>query len=400
MKYFMEKIIIVVVVCILSLIETYAAEAFRCEEDPVFCTIGNFLEDYVYKVPDAFLEREGLEKDQTKWIDAEQERYYSDQLGSAGYSLIHAGSGGSAGNTGVGVGKFGLKVLAMGVLGDDLIASEFRRSSNQNEIELTEISAINPQLGTGVCYVLVTPDGKRTMLTNLGVSKKIVVSDEHIEKAARARYLLVEGFSFEPEETHSSIRRVAQRTKENNNSVVLTLSAEFCVANHKEDMLTFIEDYVDIVLGNEGEALLLTGACSAKCAAYILQNMGKRGAITCGSEGAYVFDKDSIYFIESPTVGEVVDTTGAGDQFAAGLIYGLNQGMSLDKAGQIAAFCAGDVIQDWGAHPHSSELKMLVEAGTPYLNISVIPVDGECGDSALTERENLPFEILREGNVG
>ena len=359
----MEKIIIVIVVCILSLIETYAMDKFRDGLPSEFdcCVIGNALYDIEYRVSDEMLNEWGLVKDETKWVSASEMDDYDRLLKARGCQIVSEGSGGSGINTAGGVSRLGLNVVVMGVVADDRIGKQLLTSYDDNKLTFLSVPSVNPLLGTGQCIVLITPDGKRTMITNLGVSKEISYVEDYIHIAAKSKYVIFETFLFEPEITYNTMVRLAEETKRNGNYVILSLSAEFLAVRYKDRILEFISQYANIVIGNEAEARALTGACSGLCAAQHLLDMNKIAAVTCGENGSFIAGRESnsetcdekaLYKIESPVVGSVIDTVGAGDQYLAGLTWSLFYNLSISDAGKIATLCAVDVIGKWGALPH------------------------------------------------
>ncbi len=359
----MEKIIIVIAVCILSLIETYAMDKFRDGLPPEFdcCVIGNALYDIEYSVSDEMLTEWGLVKDETKWVSASEMDNYDQLLKARGCQIISEGSGGSGINTAGGMSRLGLNVAIMGVVSDDQIGEKLFTSYDSNKLTFLPVPSVNPLLGTGQCIVLITPDGKRTMITNLGVSKEISCVEDYIQIAAKSKYVIFETFLFEPELTYNTMVRLAEETKKNGNYIILSLSAEFLAIRYRDRILEFISQYANIVIGNEAEAIALTGTCSGLCAAQYLLGMNKVAAVTCGENGSFIAgresnseacDEEALYKIESPVVYSVIDTVGAGDQYLAGLTWSLFKGLPLADAGKIATLCAVDVIGKWGALPH------------------------------------------------
>ena len=322
-----------------------------------FVAISNLLRDTLYHTNDKFLTDNNLPQGQTLWVNAT----CAAELQAIAENMcqkIQSGPGGSAGNTMVGLSNLGLNVGLIGSLADDALAQVYIQSLNEKSIQYRLTPAQDQNLGSGTCSVFVTTNAygnvERTMITNLGVSGDIRLSSEHINWAANAQCLLIEGYAFEPEATYASICKAASMATDYGNYVALTLSADFCVKKHRTKINKFIDKYVGILLGNESEAMELTGTSDPLDAATAFKNKKLSGAVTCGSKGAYVFNESDIYFINPPAVAKVVDTTGAGDQFAAGFLYELFRSSSIINAGQMGAYCAGEVIKHWGAHPQES----------------------------------------------
>ncbi|MDP3371329.1 MAG: adenosine kinase [Candidatus Paracaedibacteraceae bacterium] len=296
----------------------------------------------------------------TTWINGTQAEELNQAIQHTHCKKEYEGPGGSAANTIAGLKALGMEVGIIGALAADILGNEYIASLNAKGIKYRLTPAQNKKRGSGTCTVLITENeagiSERTMLTNLGVSGEIIVSEEDLLWLTTAQCLLVEGYLFRPESTYESICYAAERMKSAGKKVALTLSADFCVSGNRDKMLDFINSYVDIVVGNETEAQLLTDASTPEMAAEILKEKKLKGAVTCGANGAYVFDETGVYFIDSPEVSaeRVKDTTGAGDQFLAGFLYELFNDGSIQNAGKTGAFCAGDVIKQWGGQPHNS----------------------------------------------
>lgn len=322
-----------------------------------FVAISNLLYDQTFIIPFDSLNTSistivpHMKIGSTTWIDAEQAQKLSDEMTQ--YSVQYKGPGGSAANTVVGLKHHGEEVGLIGSLANDGLGELYVKSLEEKKIQyrITPIDDHSP--GSGNCTVLVTHENisERTMLTNLGVSGKVIISDEDLEWLSRAECLIVEGYLFQPECTYQTICKAAAKMKKNNKKVALTLSADFCVSNSLEEMMDYIQSYVDIIVGNENEMKELTQVDSPLKAAFILSDLGLTGAVTCGNSGAYVFNSTRIIFISCPSVTNVIDTTGAGDQFFAGFLYGLFNNKELGAAGHVGAYRAGQIVQLWGGQP-------------------------------------------------
>lgn len=322
-----------------------------------FVAISNLLFDTIVKVPHEVLDSSivpiipHLAKGSTTWVNAGQSEVLSVEIRK--YNKEYSGPGGSAANTIAGLKKLGEEVGVIGALANDNWAVSYKKSLKAKQIQYRTTYIRDHSLGSGNCTVLITNKDKseRTMLTNLGVSGSIVISYENLSWILSAECLIVEGYLFHPEETYQTICLVAEEMKQNNKKVALTLSADFCVRNNLDRIKKYMDSYVDIIIGNDTEMQILTKKQSAPQACEYLRSKGLVGAVTCGADGAYVFDHDEVHFIQSPQTVEIVDTTGAGDQFLAGFLYGLFNEKSLFESGQIGATFAGKIIQSWGGQP-------------------------------------------------
>ena len=364
--------IITFVLFIAFTFSTAVASSFTSKEERALdiSTITNCIHDTFYKVSRDFLKDNGLITDGTSLIDSKEAERLATLAENADYPEIYSEAGGSTGNSVVTLKNLGLDVCLIGTLADDPLAESYKSSLEKKDILYRPVPPQQNELGSGTCTIFISKNENggfdRAMYTSLGVSGDIQLSPENIEEAGKAKCFLAEGYSFNnaTPRTSDSVRSVAAKTIANDNLVALTLSADFCVEFFLTQIQAFITDYASIVIGNESEAKILTHTEDALSAVKRLKAQGKRGAITCGSRGAYAYDATGIYFISCPNVDPtaVVDPTGAGDVFAAGLIYGLLAGKSIVEAGQIAALCAGEVIKVYGGHTHTS-LAEIVSSG-------------------------------------
>lgn len=372
-----------------------------------FAAISNLLFDRTSHTTKSFLNEtiknivQDVNIGSTTWINGEQ----ADAIRIAVQDCCqtsYQGAGGSAANTIAGLRAFGAKVSISGSLAEDYFEELYTTSLKERGIIHRPTPPQNPSLGSGTCTIFITEDdsgtSERTMLTNLGVSGEVILSDADIEFIGSAKWLLVEGYLFEPESTYNSMCRAAQKMKDNKKKVAITLSADFCVRKNLKLINEFITEYADIVVGNNTEAMILTGSPTPGESSKILQKRGLTGAVTCGNMGAFVFDQESVCFIPSPKVEEVVDTTGAGDQFFAGFIFRLFQGGTIQEAGRFGAECAGNVIKTWGAQPANNP--KLQNPETSLLDEQLNETSEESNSSSpsmlTVEEENLEVEVEEE----
>lgn len=373
--------IITFVLFIAFTFSTAVASSFTLGEGTLdVSTTTNCIHDIFFKVDRAFMETNGLQTDGTNLIDAEEAKHLYNLAQKAGYTEVHSEAGGSTGNSVVTLKNLGFNVSLMGTLADDSLGELYKASLEKKGINYRLAPSEQNHLGSGTCTIFISENDSgrfdRAMRTNLGVSGDIRLAPEDITEAAKARCFLAEGYSFNDAtpRTSDSVRSVAEKAVKNGNLVALTLSADFCVEFFATQIHAFIRDYASIIIGNESEAKILTHAEDALSAVKSLQAQGKRGAITCGSLGAYVYDTTGIYFISCPDVdpSKVLDPTGAGDVFAAGLIYGLLEGKNIIEAGQIAALCAGEVIKVYGGHTPASLAETLTSGAATSISFRKI----------------------------
>ena len=217
--------------------------------------------------------------------------------------------------------------------------------------------------GTGRCLINVTPDGQRTMCTFLGAANQLTEDDIDADLIAGSAIVYLEGYLFDPAPARAAFERAARAAHEAGRKVAITLSDTFVVARWRAELLSFIEQSADIVLANEGElaALFETGDFAA--AAAKLASMVEVAAITRGPDGSVVIRGEERVTVAAWPVDKVIDTTGAGDQYAAGFLLGLARGLSLDDAGKLGSLAAGEVIAHWGPRPMVSLKDLAAERG-------------------------------------
>jgi len=211
---------------------------------------------------------------------------------------------------------------------------------------------VQPNLGiadgtTGISLILVTPDAERTMCTFLGLSRDLTRDDVNVEDLRNSKYLYVTGYLWDTDNQKEAVLFAMQSANEAGVKVALSLSDPFCVHRHKDDFLRLLKDHVDVIFANAQEAQALTDTDSPYSAAKVLAQSADIVAITMDEKGSLLLQGDSEYEIPVYPV-QAVDTTGAGDMYAAGLLYGLSQGLPLDVSGQIASYAAAQVVAKLG----------------------------------------------------
>jgi len=295
----MNKIITFVLFMVSVLSTTFAAEF-----DTTFRVIGasNFIQDIIHEATSKFLEDNNLQEGNTVIIDKAYKESLLESISAHNFRLLTQNPGGAVANTLVGLKYLGLPVGAIGSSVDDIPGNAYIADLTQKEIVCRVTETPEPELGSGACYIFVTetecanPDGtsskkiERTMGTSLGVAGKLQLTQEDIDWVSSADLFLAEGYLFCPT-AYQPMCELAAATKRKGKLVALSIAAGFCATTFKDQLNDFIITYADIVLGDNNEAKTLTGASDTIEAVKILQAMGKKGAITCGTEGAYVFDQ-------------------------------------------------------------------------------------------------------------
>tara|TARA_R110002096_G_scaffold266710_1_gene460300 strand:- start:94091 stop:95077 length:987 start_codon:yes stop_codon:yes gene_type:complete len=316
--------------------------------------IGNAIVDILIHVDDEFLKSENLIKGSMQLVSEEEAAALYAKLGQC----IEC-SGGSAANTIAGLASMGTRTSYIGKIRDDQLGTVFRHDINAMGTNFaTSSSADGP--ATAHCLVLVTPDAERTMCTYLGACVNLTEADidEEMVRASNISYL--EGYLWDPEPAKSAFRKAIKIAHDEGNKVSLSLSDPFCVDRHHEEFLKLVKDGVDILFANEDEIKMLYGTDDLQDAARRVQQDCDMAAITCGAGGCIVTSKDEIGHVQGRKVSNLVDTTGAGDLFAAGFLYGLTNGKSIGECGALGNLIAGEVITHLGARP-DIDLKKFVE---------------------------------------
>lgn len=308
---------------------------------------GNALVDVLSHQEDDFINQIGSTKGAMNLIDADR----SAEL----YSLIGdrvTVSGGSAANTVIGVNSLGGSSAYVGRVAADDLGDVF--SSDMSELGIEHNTPRAPiDDPTGRCIVFITPDGERTMNTFLGASNGLSPADVDVELIARAKLLFLEGYLWDPPEAKAAMRYAASATSDGA-QVALTLSDQFCVERHRSSFLDLIDDHVDVLFANHHEVMSLFEVKRLEVALELVQERVDLAVITMGADGSALVTSEGTTSIAADPVATVVDKTGAGDLYAAGVLYGLARGYDLERCGQLGSIAAEEVIGHIGPRPETS----------------------------------------------
>jgi sugar/nucleoside kinase (ribokinase family) len=316
--------------------------------------IGNAIVDVLTNVDDNFLNSEKLIKGSMQLVSEQEAHAIYEKLGQC----IEC-SGGSAGNTIAGLASMGIDTAYIGKVHDDQLGNVFRHDINALGANFKTAPATSGP-ATAHCLVLVTPDAERTMCTYLGACVNLTMDDIDEETVRASKITYLEGYLWDPEAAKAAFRKAIQIAHSAGNKVSLTLSDPFCVDRHRSEFLNLVRNDVDILFANEDEIKMLYGTYDLNEAALQVQKDCNIAAITCGAKGCIVTDKNEIGHVQGRNVKNLVDTTGAGDLFAAGFLYGLSQGKAIGECGAIGNLVAGEVITHMGARP-DIDLKKFVK---------------------------------------
>ncbi|NBB50599.1 adenosine kinase [Rhizobium sp. CRIBSB] len=325
------------------------------------CAVGNAIVDVLAPCDDGFLIAQGLTPGSMQLVDADQS--------AALYSAMAAGveaSGGSAGNTVAGIGSFGGCAAYIGKVADDALGTVFI-----HDIRAAGVTFDTPPLkdgpatglATGVCMINVTPDGQRTMCTFLGAANQLQAADIDAALIGDSAIVYLEGYLFDPAPARAAFEAAAAAAHAAGRKVAITLSDTFVVARWRAELLAFITASADIVLANEGELAALFETEDFDAACDRLAAIVDVAAVTRGAAGSVVIRGAERVTVPACPVDKVIDTTGAGDQYAAGFLLGLARGLTLGQAGRLGSLAASEVIAHWGPRPMTTLEVLAQEAG-------------------------------------
>ena len=315
--------------------------------------IGNAIVDVIADADDDFLARENLPPGSMRLIDADRAVELYDRMGP-GREI----SGGAAANTLAGLARLGARTAFIGQVAEDQLGQIYRHDLNAAGVKF-DTPARNAEEPTGRCLILVSPDGQRTMNTLLGASHYLPAEAIDEAQVAGAAILLLEGYLWDPPEPRTAMRRAIEVARANGRRVALATCADFCVHMHGKDFRKLIDDgLIDILLANEEEAGILEGSDPDAAIESLARDVPLL-VVTRAERGAVAIRGDEREEIAAEPIDRVVDTTGAGDLFAAGFLYGEVQGRSLKDSLRIGAIAAAEVISHYGARPEQ-DLKRLV----------------------------------------
>lgn len=311
-------------------------------------TLGNAIVDLLAQTPESFLVAQAVNKGAMQLIDEPRaEALY----GVMGPAIIV--SGGSAANTAVGAAALGAKVGFVGKVKDDELGRLFRHDLGAVGVRFDTAAATDGP-ATARCFVLVTPDGERTMSTYLGACQNLTVADIHEDEVASAKIVYLEGYLWDPPAAKDAFRKAVAIAHEAGNQVALSLSDPFCVGRYRDEFRELIRDgSVDFLFANTQELMSLYETGSETDAFAALREERVTGIVTRSAEGASVVTRDGTVEVPAFPVASVVDTTGAGDLFAAGYLAGLARGLAPRDCARLGTLAAGEVIGHLGARPQA-----------------------------------------------
>ena len=320
--------------------------------------IGNAIVDVLARTEDDFLIANQLAKGSMRLIDeVEAERLYQ-TMGPA--TVI---SGGSAANTTVGVASLGGKASFIGKVRHDSLGKAFTHDIRAIGVSF-ETAHAEQGSATARSFILVTPDGERTMNTFLGACRELGPGDIDPETIEAAEVTYLEGYLWDPEDAKAAFRKAVSIAHNAGRKVALTLSDSFCVDRYRDEFRALITDgAIDVLLANEHELKSLYTTSDFDSAVKALRDEAPLAVVTRSAEGSIVIDKEGVVAVPAQSIDRLVDTTGAGDLFAAGFLLGHVRGFSHEEAARLGAIAAAEIIQHLGARPETRLKDLAQENG-------------------------------------
>ncbi len=304
--------------------------------------VGNAIMDLQVRCEDDFLQQHGIEKGIMTLTEPDAQQAILDALSD--HSINYC-SGGSAANTIVGIADLGGTAAYAGKTGNDGFGARYIDEMKKLG---TTLEVPSGEGDTGTCVVLITPDAQRTMLTHLGISGSLSADDIKREEIAKAKYLYVEGYLFAGESTRAAALKAIDLAKESGVKVALTVSDPFLIDICRDEFQRLIEGPVDLLFCNEIEAKALTELDDPIDCAQAIHKHCENVALTLGKNGSIIMHEGQVIPIEGMDV-DAVDSTGAGDMYAAGVLYGITNGLSWKQAGHLGSHAAGRIVSQFGA---------------------------------------------------
>ncbi|MGB7337076.1 MAG: adenosine kinase [Salaquimonas sp.] len=317
-------------------------------------TIGNAIVDIIANAQDDFLARENIIKGAMNLIDTERAEHLYSVMGPA----IET-SGGSAGNTAAGIASLGGKAAYVGKVSNDHLGGVFTHDIRAIGVNY-DTKPLTGEPPTARSMIFVTPDGERSMNTYLGACVELKPEDINEEVVANSAVTYFEGYLWDPPMAKDAIRKAAEIAHANGRKMAMTLSDPFCVDRYRDEFLDLMRSgTVDIVFANESEAKSLYETSSMDEAIKAIRNDCELAAVTRSEHGSIVVTREETHSVAAFEIDALVDSTGAGDLYAAGFLFGLTNGRSLVDCAKIGGMAAAEVIQHIGPRPQVSLAEML-----------------------------------------
>jgi sugar/nucleoside kinase (ribokinase family) len=324
--------------------------------------LGNAIMDVIAAVDDQFLLDHGIAKGAMTLIDEFRAEELHKALTARKQTDGVQAAGGSAANTMAGIASLGGSAVFLGKVRDDALGARFGESLKSLGVEYTTARALTGS-PTASSMIAVTPDGQRSMNTYLGACREMTPEDVDAGEIAAAKILYIEGYLWDTDAAKDASRKAMKAAKGAGAQVALSLSDSFCVGRFRDEFLHLIAHDLDIVFANEDEAKSLFETEDFGIVTERMKAWGGIAAITRSAQGCVVIKGPEVHAVPAAPVAKVMDTTGAGDLFAAGFLFGLTRGKTLADCGRLGALAAAEIISHYGARPETSLKKLAEKSG-------------------------------------
>ena len=321
--------------------------------------IGNAIVDMIASSDDAFLRHVNIQKGAMELIDSERARFLEEEMVAPVVTC-----GGSAANTIVGLSNLGAKCGFIGKVKDDRAGKQFKRSMEGLNI-IFETPPKTEGEPTAKCLIFVTPDAQRSMNTFLGASTELRPLDISKDFIGRSKILYLEGYLWDPPNAKKAFLEAINIAKAADTKVALSLSDAFCVDRYRSEFLDLVRTHVDILFGNETELLSLYQVENLNEAIGLVQDDCEIVAVTRDSRGSIVIENRRVFEIAAQKIDTVIDTTGAGDLYASGFLYGITRDMDIRQCGRLGGLVASSIITQFGARPEESLMPLIDRVAVP-----------------------------------
>jgi sugar/nucleoside kinase (ribokinase family) len=319
--------------------------------------LGNAIMDVIAQVDDDFLVKHDIPKARTNLITPERCDYLYNALPKTRMET----SGGSAGNTVAGLRSFGARAAFLGKVGDDALGRAYVADMQKIGADFYG-SPLKGGVSTARSMIAVTPDGERSMNTYLGASTEFAAADVDARAVASGEWLYLEGYLFDKPAAKTAFAHASEVAKSAGRKVAITLSDVFCIDRHRPSFVHLIRTHCDLVFANEAELLALYETTDFDAALNQIRNDSQIAAITRSEKGSLIVS-GSDSWVAPVTPAPVVDATGAGDQYAAGVLYGITHGLSLMESARLGNLAAGEVISHIGPRPGVNLRELAIAIG-------------------------------------
>jgi sugar/nucleoside kinase (ribokinase family) len=321
-------------------------------------TLGNAIVDVIARTDEAFLLAQNVHKGAMQLIDEARAEQLFAAMGPA--TIV---SGGSGANTAAGIASLGVRSGFIGKVRDDETGHHFAHDLRAAGVHY-EVAFAADGPATARSFILVTPDGERTMNTYLGACQNLTPDDVDVETVRGSRFVYLEGYLWDPPAAKEAFRKAVRIAHEAGNRVALTLSDPFCVDRYRDEFLGLMRDgSLDILFANIHELQSLYGTSDPETALAALRQEGILGVVTRSADGALVVTRENTHAVPAHPVETVIDTTGAGDLFAAGFLAGLSRELDLVDCARLGGLAAAEIITHIGARPQANLRDLARQAG-------------------------------------